>query len=352
MTRVAGHIRQRPMPRQRMRHSGLRRPLSIIALLGLVFVQAPGIRAQADSIQAERALRRAAIAHADSAGDLAAAFEARLQLAGVATRTEAAGLLQQAASLADSMARPDLGAMAHRLLARRHAAAGQFGPAYAQSVIADSLDRLRELHEAAAAERSFSTERQRLVAGRDSIARLGAERERTMAMAIAELQEKADRWLVLALAMLLLGLLLVVWLLYRAGRATTKLQGTIGELRQELETLKRHRQAPPLRTVTSDAPSRAVDQAMKPVVEGHFRRTVPERLATLREARRRGDADKVLRVVASLKPQLLAFDADRFGPLIERLRMPGAAAHADQWAADLDALEKALEEWTFRNGAQ
>lgn len=323
------------------------RPLRIMILvclaLGVPLISA----AQSDSLKAVMAEHRAAMAHADSIGDGYAAFEARMRLAEWAKQPEAFSLLEQAAALADSLQRPDLGAMAGRVLARRYAASGRYAQAYAESLTADSLDRLRELHEATQTEEAFATERRQLEAAQDSLVSIAAQRERAMAQAIVELQEKADRWMMVALAVLLLGLLLVAWLLFRSRSTSTKLHASIEALRKQVGQLNESGPSPA--RVVPEPPS-TVDEAMKPVVKGLFKQAAPERLATLRDARQRGDTDKILRVVASLKPQLLAFDPERFGPLITRLRASGAAANTRQWAADLDALEEGVGEWSAQNG--
>lgn len=303
--------------------------------------------AQSDSLKAVMAEHRAAMVHADSIGDGYVAFEARMRLAEWTKQPEAFSLLEQAAALADSLQRPDFGAMAGRMLAKRYAASGRYAQAYAESLTADSLDRLRELSEALDARTAFDAERRQLEAAQDSLVNIAAQRERAMAQAIVELQEKADSWMMIALAVLLLGLLLVAWLLFRARSTSTKLHAGIEALRKEVGQLKESRPSP---TRVVPEPPSPVDEAMKPVVKGLFKQAATERLATLRDARQRGDTDKILRVVATLKPQLMAFDPDRFGPLITRLRASGAAANARQWTADLDALEEGVGEWSAQNG--
>lgn len=325
--------------------------LLLAALLyGLVILSPLRTQAQADSLRAVIASQEAALAYADSTGNLIASFEARLHLAELARSAQAFTLLKEACTLADSLRRPDLGVMARRMLAKRHAAAGQYALAFAASQGADSLDHLRELDEAAEVAARHAAERQQLEVAADSLLQTGLQRERTMAQAIVELQTKADRWMLIALAVLLLALLLVVWLLYRAGRMSTRLQGTIENLRKDVGDRKVRPVPPPVdeEPTAVQVPPTVVDEAMKPVVEGLFRKAAPERLQTLRDARQRQDIEKTLRVVASVKPQLLAFDAERFGPLIARLKAPGAASDALQWSADLDALEKGIEEWSAR----
>ena len=69
-----------------------------------------------------------------------------------------------------------------------------------------------------------------------------------------------------------------------------------------------------------------------------------ERMNTLRDARARGDMDKVVRVVHSLKPQLVSIDADRFAGVCARLVATAASENSAQWNQDLDAFEAGLEQ--------
>lgn len=65
-----------------------------------------------------------------------------------------------------------------------------------------------------------------------------------------------------------------------------------------------------------------------------------ERLRTLRDARLRGDRDKIVRVVHSLKPQLVALDATNYTELCARL--VSSSADDAAWTADLDRFERAV----------
>lgn len=74
-----------------------------------------------------------------------------------------------------------------------------------------------------------------------------------------------------------------------------------------------------------------------------FRKRAPERLATLRDARARGDHEKVARVLHTLKPQLLALDEHGAGAVCLRLIAEGAQEDALRWQQDLDQLERSME---------
>lgn len=324
------------------------------AALLLCFTLKPayGQMDRADSLKAVIAQQRATLVLADSTRDRQAGFEARMHLSELVGRSEAIALMTQAAALADSMDRPDLGAMAHRLLSGKWASAGAFEKAYVEVVAADSLQMRSDRREAEQDADLRARELQRMAGERDSLLQVSADRDRRMAQAIHELQQRTDAWMYGALAAMAISLLLLVGLLYRHGSITGRLRATIAELRAEVDALKtraaRATQAPqprpqPEATPVADALNLA-DAGMQAMAAGKFRQDGPERLATLLDARQRGDHDKVLRVVASLKPQLLGFDAERCAPLIARLRIPGAAGDPLQWNADLDALEAAVRD--------
>lgn len=307
---------------------------------------------------------RAVIMQADSAGHAVPAVEGRLMLAPLTGPAEARLLLHQAAALADSLDRPDLGATALRQLGERMARTGNYRAAYMELLRADSLERSNALREWTRLEHAAMARQGLLALEQDSVAKAGREEQRRMAQAIQNIQQRTDAWMYSALVAMALGVLLVVGLLYRVGKLQQKRRTDLEELRRELARLKR---ADTVRAMPADSgaavgtegeaglPERsaeAVDDAMKPVASGMFVKDAPERLTTLREARLRGDNEKVLRVLATLKPQLLSVDAARYTPLIARLREPGAPANGARWNADLDLLEEAVHELWKHHGAQ
>lgn len=334
-------------------------------LSGLVVLLLLGCSAQlsaqsgmnaADSLKAEILQQHTTLALADSVGDLHAAFEARMQLVPLVRRTESIDLLKQAATIADSLDRPDLGAMAHRLLAKSYASGGNPAAAYAESIVVDSLDRIREMREMERSNDQHARVLDQIGAAQDSLAQAGLDRERRLAVALVQVQSDARSWMWVALVAIGLCLAVVLGLFYRMGRTSRKLRATIEGLRKELDALKsagnRRKSTEPRSDVARPSPESRlvvptptpVHDAMKPVAEGMFRKGAPERLATLRQARELGDNDKILRVVTTLKPLLVSFDEARFSPLFERLKAAGAPSNAQQWTADLDALEVGVQE--------
>ena len=69
-----------------------------------------------------------------------------------------------------------------------------------------------------------------------------------------------------------------------------------------------------------------------------FRKRIPERLQALKEARSRGDHEKVLRVITSIRPQLVHHDANRFSERCARLIAAGEAVLDEASRDDLDRL--------------
>ncbi|MEO7081359.1 MAG: hypothetical protein ABIY71_07515, partial [Flavobacteriales bacterium] len=192
----------------------------------------------ADSLKAEILQQRTTLTLADSVGDLHAAFEARMRLVPLVRRTESVDLLKQAAIIAYSLDRPDLGAMAHRLLAKSYASGGNPAAAYAESIVVDSLDRLREMREMERSNDQHARVLEQLIATQDSSAQAGLERERRLAIALVQVQRDARSWMWVALVAIGLCLAVVLGLFYRMGRTSRKLRTTIDGLRKEVDDLK------------------------------------------------------------------------------------------------------------------
>ena len=98
---------------------------------------------------------------------------------------------------------------------------------------------------------------------------------------------------------------------------------------------------PPPPAAAAPAPVTTAAENEDAVLLELVKRRSVERLITLREARTNGDREKVVRVVRSLKPQLVSLDAAYFNELCGRL----VAEEADPttWAQDLDRFERGVE---------
>jgi hypothetical protein len=139
-----------------------------------------------------------------------------------------------------------------------------------------------------------------------------------------------------------------------------RLRHELAELRQEVNWLRvvhrKHLEAknappptaaqaapPPAPVVIAPGPAPVTSAAENEdavLLELVKRRSV-ERLVTLREARMSGDREKVIRVVRSLKPQLVSLDASYFNELCGRL--VAEEADATSWSQDLDRFEQGVE---------
>jgi hypothetical protein len=78
---------------------------------------------------------------------------------------------------------------------------------------------------------------------------------------------------------------------------------------------------------------------------------MPERLRTLQEARSRGDYEKVVRVLASMRPQLASHDAPRFAARCAGLIAARETVLEAVHAPDLDRLIADVE-LALRAGGQ
>ncbi|HRA16791.1 MAG: Hpt domain-containing protein [Flavobacteriales bacterium] len=336
--------------------------LSLLCVGCALVLPAQSRTSAADSLKAEVAEQRTSLVLADSTGDLPAAFSGRMRLVPLVSKTEAVKLLKQAFAIANDMGRPDLGSVAHRELAQRYDNAGNSASAYTEALLSDSLERLSAARQRDSLNDQHTMTMARLMAVKDSSVQAGAGRERRIAEALLEVQRNADRWMWIALATAGVGLLLVIGLLYRMGSTSRKLRTSIEALRSEIEALKkpvnRLKELPDREDVVCaipesglyEAPAIALDEAMDPVVVAMFRKSAPERLATLQQAREQADHAKVVRVVHSLKPQLISFDQERFTPLCARLMTTGAEQNKQLWSADLDALEAAISDLLIKAG--
>jgi hypothetical protein len=192
-------------------------------------------------------------------------------------------------------------------------------------------------------------ERMRLSA--DSTVRRVQEESGAMETRFHGAEEAAVRWRWIAIGTGGLLVLVVIVLLYRSGRALRRIRKELTTVQAEVRTLMERprvehheapRQAAPVTVAAPEPPPSAPVVPPDDVLVAMFRKQAPERLATLRAARERADHEKTVRVVHSLKPQLVGFDGPRFAPLITRITAPDAAADTAKWNADLDALERGI----------
>lgn len=302
------------------------------------------------AIKAAIAQRKDGIAAADSAMDIAAAIRLRMALAALSKPKEAQELYEAVVYLADSTGRVEDELAARRALAGTLAARGQMKQAYEEALRV--ADRVGEW----SAERSDSLnagwERALRIADqqRDSLGVAAMASRKAAEQRVTGAEERVEFWMWMAVLSIAVAVLTIALMAWMNSKALRRHREELAALRSDVNVLaERHqnrlRDAGPS---ISEKPAVADPVAGPPVVEapagevdpivmGMFRKQAPERLATLREARMRGDHGKVQRVVHTLKPQLVNFDP-AFAEICARLADP-AAPQGAAWNADLDALE-------------
>lgn len=335
-------------------------------LLGLLLIpfttNAQSAQARMDSLRQmheDIAAHAARIHYADSTGDAKEAARWRIMLAPMCKRTETLRLYEEAALIADTADLDgDEELRARKGLVALYKAAGNWRKALEEAERVMALDAQFNGREAMQLVHLERMNTSAMVGERDfAMNTLTVERAKFEAeLSLAE--ERSQRWMLIAASIGVLFLITLFVLLYRSGRSNQRIRAELAALRTEVTVLKEQRPANQVRVaplavvahaepvvstsvppVAEPAPIAPVD----PVVLAMFRKMAPERLATLREARARGDHDKVVRVVRTLKPQLVAIDKAGFGELCAAISAEGAALDSARWNSDLDRFERALE---------
>lgn len=313
------------------------------------------------------ALLEQRIALADSTRDPAAAASARLELAALVKPQQGLRLLQAAAAGLDSTtAWPDLALRVHKELADRYAtlkATDKVAREWAE--VARLSDVLRSEAAVAVEQAHFvnAVAKSRIDSLTAAMAVARANHSNAME-ALASDHARRQQMAVYAMAggLLMLVLSLVFFTVHiRRQRASLK------ELRQEVTWLRMVAKkgteptvvassmtepAPPkveLPAVVKPEPPPAVtpsgslrDPEEDKLLLALVRRRGVERLQTLREARALGDNDKVVRVVHTMKPQLVSIDAPYFQELCGRLVSTDPRTDPARWAEDLDRFEAGM----------
>jgi hypothetical protein len=338
---------------------GDRRYLLTLLLVLLFATDGSGQSQQqrADSLKVVVAQQRLRIHVADSIGITREAIAARMHLATLVKSKEALGLMNDAAALAWSARLLEDETTVRTELVRAYVNTGDHRRAYEQAM---RLVMLGDERLAEQAERSGARTDSLLGDARAAYDRA----EHLSGSLIADAEERAarqhaiaQRWMAIAAGLFVVALAVIAFLFMREARRSHAMRMELAALRTEVEAL---RSAPRNRLRekvpdTSDPEGAAVigTQGLKAIdvappapdeeLMSWFRKRGPERLATFREARARNDHGKIARVVHTLKPQLVAIDAERFAPVCAALIAEDAPSRPDQWNADLDAFEKGLE---------
>ncbi len=344
---------------------------AFILVCSCVYVGIVGLQAQtpvSDSLkQRDEAITgyRLRIHLADSSGDARDAARFRIMLAPLCKSAEALKLFAEAAAIADSAKLSDDEALRARIgLAELLASRGDMRNAYNEQL---KVAQLRGEWEARQAAVTVGLEKVRIaaqLAERDSLqarsdaALLSAREE------IVRAKESTRRWIMATAVTALLALVALLVMFYRAGQHQKRTIAELDGFRKEIEALKaaprnRLREEPvvPVAAPITSADAFVVQEVKAAdgveverdeLLVGMFRKMAPERLRTLRDARSRGDHEKVVRVVHSLKPQLVNLDAAYFGDLCRRLVSVDAPADEAQWKDDLDRFQRGMEEQLAR----
>lgn len=276
----------------------------------------------------------------------------RLELATIERPAKALVVLKEAALIADSARLLPLALDARTRLRDLYASGKDWKHAYEQALLVHGLSERRDAASAADALEAAFAEIKRATGRADSLDTV-LSRERVAAAAAIEAAGHETRmWGIATLAAVGFGVvaLLVLWLNGR-GRQR-RLADELKALRGQVEELEKPRnrtreEAPSIEPVQAEVVPPNTTEAHATVIDvevlEHVRRRAPERLATFRDARARGDLEKAVRVVHTLKPLLVGLDEQRFGQLCARLVVPGGTA-SPSWQADADALERALDD--------
>lgn len=315
-----------------------------------VWAQAPSA---ADSVLQRKeviAEYRAGISAADSAHDTAKGVELRLLLAPLCNSSEAQRLYADAAAAADSTGADQLEERALQGLARIHRAKGDLQHALEDADRIAVLIARRVQRDTTVAMSSARARNGALLNANDSIANELDETRLAMHAATEKANDGMASWRIAAMAAAALWLLSVGLLLQRGNVLQRRTRTELAALKAEVEGLKqmpKNRLREETRPYVDIAAPAEVDVVHElavppdPLVAGMFMKKAPERLQTLREARAAGDLEKVVRVVHSLKPQLVGMDADLFAPLCAEL-VRSERTGTPQWNADLDTLDAAI----------
>lgn len=329
-------------------------PVFLVAMVSLVQGQAPPPESP-EAVKAAMAQHAVAIAEADRNNDVRQAIGSRLALAAMSKPKDAVVLYMRALAIADS-AHLDVEAIAARqALARTLAGRGQMKQAYQEAIRAAQHAEVWAADRLAAAEAKRDSLLRAMAIDRDSLL-VGIEAGRRDAeVRVNEANDVARSWMWVAAGVGLAALAIIGFVLARYGRIIRRLRTEVVELRSDLRSMEerpRNRLRGPAVDVAPSVPETTgaersstlenVPLVIDPMVRAMFQKQAPMRLITLREAREQGDHEKVQRVVHTLKPQLLVFD-DALAPLCMRIIRENAWSESQQWNADLDQVEAAVD---------
>lgn len=328
--------------------------LGRLCLLALLPAAVPALgqtaRHRADSLKQVIADHRARMVAADLSADTASSIDLRLKLAELVRSPEAVRLLHDAAVLADSSGLIADGIHVRERLSKMYTSSGDHKKALEEVWRVLALKDLRSTKEkeglvqgAEAARARAELERDALKAGSERELAAAAQREHHMGTV-------ASRWMFCALGLAFVAVS-AVFLVVRSSGRIKHFRSELRDLRAEVEELKKPRNTYRQQEPVPVAPPSVVatgsgDPSVAPVMDAtalaFFRRMAPERLTALQDARSRGDQEKAMRVVHTLRPHLGTLDPDGLGALCVRLRGMDPKVDPAVWEAGLDQLVRGV----------
>ncbi len=292
---------------------------------------------------------------ADSAGDARTAARERIMLAPLCKRQQAIALLTEAAHIADTAKLFEGEEMhARQDLVELYRFMGNWKMAFAEA------ERLIVLQDASCemkAKELVDLERgecRRALAQRDSTEEVLAQEHASTSAALTKAKRRGDHWFMMALGFTGIMILALVFVLWRNTKHQQRTLAEINMLREEITVLKvpsgnRYREAapaivdPPTALHPAVAPIPVPSTVIDEKALAFFGRMAPERLSALHNARSLGDQEKIMRVVHTLKPHLMALDPDGLGALCERIKGMDAMLDPAELNAALDELVSGVE---------
>ena len=341
--------------------SGMRALLVALLISGATWArgQESGADSTADA-QDPVELLNTLIAAADSTHDPVAGATARLELAALVKPSQALRMTQEAAALLDSAdVAPELALRAHRELAQMYAVGKALGKSNGEwAHVVRLTNELRASGDAALEKSQFLNA---VANGRiDSLTTALSTERASASNALETMSAEHERRSNIALMSIGGGIVALLLAVLFFSLHIRRMRVGLKELKQEVTWLRMVSKKGVEPTVGSSStvsvappavelppvlipPPAPTTTAYNPEEEAMLlslvRRRGEERLQTLRDARSRGDIDKVVRVVHSMKPQLVSLDAPYFTELCGRLVTADPRMDPAQWSADLDRFE-------------
>jgi len=332
------------------RNRGIGSILTLVVVIGCIPAFAQNTKATADSLKRVISGSRAAILQADSAQNTEQAMALRIELAKIVPSAEAIKLLEKAASIASYLTLQKDELEIRTTLAEQYRRSGKSLDALNEMI------RIRSLLEALSKTGADDLERQQLVfmnVHRSTVDSLNAvaSAERTNAeQKIAEIEERAIRWQWAAIGLGVMWVITSLFLFYRSGKAQERSRTSIAELRTELATLKstsainireepKRERTAPVEEKIETVPAEKLDA----VLVAMFRKMAPERIAAFDEAMLRQDHEKVMRVVQSMRPQMMGMDPERSALLYAKLKATDVKVDPENWTSFLNEFRAAVE---------